>query len=531
MHTILVAEDEPEVRNYLGLALSCQGYNVEFAQNGEEVMSYLSTPGQSDISLLLLDIVMPCKDGLETLSDIRRICPDMPVIMLSGAPSPANIVAAMKNGARDFIPKPVSHDDLRGAIERALPMTSPRLGGSRSPLAVTDEDCAPASGAWTRKIELLIQTVGSSDVPVLLLGETGVGKEVLARRLHARSPRAGRPFLKLNCAALPSELVESELFGYERGAFTGAFKNTRGKFEMANGGTILLDEIGDMDFKLQAKLLQVLQDREFMRLGAKETSKVDVRVMAATHCDLEKAIAEGRFREDLYYRLNIIDVHIPALRHRLDEVIPLAEYFLTKHGTIGAPPPELSSSLKRALLEHDWPGNIRELENVMRRFLVVRDAELLVTELHRKMRRRHPGIATRPVFAPVPPERESVNPRRSEPETEDGGEITVFGEAASVHPAAEAYPVNTPESTPVYQAPVSGSLPVSILEKVDSARKAAEAEAILSALNSTLWNRKQAAVLLNIDYKALLYKMKKLGIGARPGEPDAAEPHVAAAKA
>jgi two-component system, NtrC family, response regulator AtoC len=533
MHTILVAEDEPEVRNYLGLALSCQGYNVEFAQNGEEVMSYLSNPGQSDISLLLLDIVMPCKDGLETLSDVRRLCPDMPVIMLSGAPSPANIVAAMKNGARDFIPKPVSHDDLRGAIERALPMTLPRLGGSRGPLATTDEECAPPSGAWTRKIELLIQTVGSSDVPVLLLGETGVGKEVLARRLHARSPRAGRPFLKLNCAALPSELVESELFGYERGAFTGAFKNTRGKFEMANGGTILLDEIGDMDFKLQAKLLQVLQDREFMRLGAKETSKVDVRVMAATHCDLEKAIAEGRFREDLYYRLNIIDVHIPPLRHRLDEVIPLAEYFLTKYGAIGAPSPELSSPLKRALLEHDWPGNIRELENVMRRFIVVRDAELLVTELHRKLRKRQPAIAARPV-APVALERESANISRWEPETEDGGDITVFAEAGAARPAAEVPPVNVPESTPAYHAPVSGNSPTSILEKVDSARKAAEAEAILAALNSTLWNRKQAAALLNIDYKALLYKMKKLGIGARPGDPaqpDTGEIRVAAAKA
>jgi DNA-binding NtrC family response regulator len=270
-----------------------------------------------------------------------------------------------------------------------------------------------------------------------------------------------------------------------------------------------------------------------MRLGAKEVSKVDVRVMAATHCDLEKAIAEGRFREDLYYRLNIIDVHIPALRHRLDEVIPLAEYFLTKHAAVNAAPLELPSPLKRALLEHDWPGNIRELENVMRRYLVVRDAELLVTEIHRKMRKRNPAMAARPVPPPAP-ERESVSLRRSEPDTEDGGDITVFAETGSARPAAEVYPVNVPESTPPYQAQAGGNSPTSILEKVDSARKAAEAEAILAALNSTLWNRKQAAVLLNIDYKALLYKMKKLGIGARPGDPaqpDTAEIRVAAAKA
>ena len=196
-------------------------------------------------------------------------------------------------------------------------------------------------------MDLFLDQVGSSEVPVLLQGETGVGKEVLARQIHACSRRAKKPFLKLNCAALPSELVESELFGYERGAFTGAFRNNPGKFELADGGTLLLDEIGDMDFKLQSKLLQVLQDGEFLRLGSKEICRVDVRVIAATHCDLDQAISDGRFREDLYYRLNVIRIEVPPLRDRGEEILSLAQFFLKKHTPPGEAPVEMSSSLRQ----------------------------------------------------------------------------------------------------------------------------------------------------------------------------------------
>ena len=304
MNTILVAEDEPEVRNYLGLALTCEGYGVEYAQNGEEVIQCLASRSAT-VSLLLLDLLMPIKNGFETLLEVRREWPSLPVITLSGSCTTANVATVLKNGAADFLSKPVGHDDLLKAIRAALPpppsaqiVVFSRTDAPGESLCVADTAVLPTS-PWSHKAEALVKQVGASDVPVLMRGETGVGKEIFARKLHERSKRAGRPFLKLNCAALPSELIESELFGYERGAFTGAFKNTPGKFEMANSGTILLDEIGDMDFKLQAKLLQVLQDREFLRLGAKDTSRVDVRVMAATHCDLEKAIVEKRFREDL----------------------------------------------------------------------------------------------------------------------------------------------------------------------------------------------------------------------------------------
>ena len=501
MDTILVAEDEPEVRSYLGLALNCQGYEVEFAQNGEEVLNFLEKDA-GKVSLLLLDLIMPYKDGFETLREVRRGWPTLPVITLSGSCTPANVATVMKAGALDFLSKPVAHEDLLNAIESALE-TDKR--DSRLSVCVRETHSAePVSraGTWTEKADLLVKRVAGSDVPVLLRGETGVGKEVLARKLHEHSRRGGRCFLKLNCAALPSELVESELFGYERGAFTGAFKNTPGKFELAHGGTILLDEIGDMDFKLQAKLLQVLQDKEFLRLGAKDTQHVDVRVMAATHCDLERAMQEGRFREDLYYRLNIVEVHVPPLRERKDEILTLTQFFLDKYAPEESI--EISPALRRVLLDHDWPGNVRELENVIRKYLVFRSDEIIVGELQRRMQRR--TVAPAGASKPAPPAQAA------------SAAASVSGAAPVVAPHEDHWPqerllLTTPHSIPS-SIPASGR----ILEEVDHARKKAETEAILAGLNATLWNRKQAAKLLEIDYKALLYKMKKLGIGEKPVE-------------
>jgi len=322
-----------------------------------------------------------------------------------------------------------------------------------------------------QEVYAMAAAVGPSDTPVLIQGETGVGKEVLARQLHSLSLRAHKPFFKLNCAALPSELVESELFGYERGAFTGAFQRKPGMFELADGGTLLLDEIGDMDFKLQAKLLQVLQDHEFQRLGGKETVRVDVRVIAATHNDLEKAIAGGKFRQDLYYRLNVVTLYVPPLRERKDDIIPLAKILSEKHAHGDANKIDITPQLQQALLVHDWPGNVRELENVIRKLVVLRDPQLISRDLNERAARR----------------------------------------SISVTPSLS---VSTVETVPV-SAP--------ILEQVRRAKHQAETEAILAALTSTQWNRKKAAPLLKIDYKALLYKMKKLGIESKvasvpPGE-------------
>jgi two-component system, NtrC family, response regulator AtoC len=451
MSTILIGEDEPEVRGYFELALKCLGYGVELAEDGEEVLEYLRQNHQ--ITAVLLDVMMPRKNGIETLREIRRIHSDLPVIMVSDASSTTTVVEAMRCGATDFLGKPVIHDDLKHALRKALQMP-----------AMVSEDIAASKqtvfyGAndGMASIQRLLRTVAMSEAPVLILGETGSGKEVLARELHANSRRAGKPFLKLNCAALPSELVESELFGYERGAFTGAFQKKTGMFELANSGTILLDEIGDMDFKLQAKLLQVLQDQEFHRIGGKELIHVDVRVIAATHQDLERAIFNRMFREDLYYRLNVMSFRVPPLRERPNDIISLAEFLVRKYAEPGPP---LSPILKQTLLAYPWPGNVRELDNIMRRLTVLQDQDVIIREIQNKVAQKATAISTVAVLAPA-------------------------------------------ETAPV-------------LDQVIKATHQAESNAILTALNATRWNRKQAAAILKIDYKALLYKMKKLGIEGGP---------------
>jgi two-component system response regulator AtoC len=467
--TILIGEDEMEVRGYLEMALKCLGYSVELAQDGDEVLACLQS-SRAGICAVLLDLSMPNRDGIDTLREIRRINPELPVIVISGSAATFSVVAAMKTGATDFLCKPVSHEELREAISRVVensvvthtPATRGGAAAAKTPFV--------SRNVRMKEIQALVGQIGWSEAPVLVQGETGSGKEVIARELHAQSPRSSKPFLKLNCAALPSELVESELFGYERGAFTGAFQKKAGMFELANGGTILLDEIGDMDVRLQAKLLQVLQDHEFQRIGGKETIKVDVRVMAATHRDLEKAIADRTFREDLYYRLNVINVILPPLRERADDIVPMAEFLMKRHATPGVSMPAITPELKDAMTAYAWPGNVRELENFMRKFLILRDASMLARELNLKSARRPLGMAM---------------------------------------------PMSLAAEVPAIPAiPVAGPTP--ILEQVIKAKMQAETEAILSALNSTRWNRKRAAILLNIDYKALLYKMKKLGIDDKP---------------
>jgi two-component system response regulator AtoC len=482
---ILLGEDDLEVRSYLETALHCQGYSIEVAQDGEEVLACLRA-NQVPISAVVLDVIMPRRDGMEALKEIRRFNRDLPVIMISGASSALNVVDAMKNGANDFIAKPIKPEDLRRALKMALEKAPPVVPHAVEPMpAPANKQILFGTSPQMRELQNLLGQIGWSEAPVLIQGETGTGKEVLARELHACSPRAKKSFLKLNCVALPSELVESELFGYERGAFTGAFEKKLGMFALADGGTILLDEIGDMDFKLQAKLLQVLQDQEFQRLGGKDTIKVDVRVIAATHRDLEKAIAESHFREDLYYRLNVINIRVPPLRERQEDIVPLAEFLARKHTPAGALAIPIPPSLRDLFLHYHWPGNVRELENVMRKFLVLREARSIEQELRLKLQR-----------APVNGSAHAANT-----------------------PAAEPAPLNIPVM------PSNGDLAVApagvapVLEQVAREKREAERSAIIGALRSTNWNRKQAALLLRIDYKALLYKMNRLSIKKEKAAP------------
>ena len=476
-NTILLGEDDLEVRSYLETALKCQGYSVEAFQDGDEVLSALQG-GSGPFSAIILDVVLPRKDGNEVLQEIRRFDTVTPVIMVAATASPVTVVEAMKSGASDFLVKPIQPEDLRRSLKTAFGQRLPVASKcAESPSGATEREVFFGTNAEMRELQKQIGPIGWSDAPVLILGETGVGKEVLAREMHARSPRAKKSILKLNCAALPSELVESELFGYERGAFTGAFQKKLGMFELANGSTILLDEIGDMDFRLQAKLLQVLQDQEFQRLGGKETIRVDVRVIAATHRDLSEAIANNSFREDLYYRLNVMNVRVPPLRKRRDDIVSLAEFLLRKYAAPGVPPVQIPASLADALREYHWPGNVRELENTVRRFLVLRDAESLERELRARTKRVPIPVAASPAAVPEP---------------------------AVSEPAPPALPA-VPELRVARTA-------IPVLEQVAQAKREAERTLILEALKATHWNRRQAAIMLHIDYKALLYKMKGLSI-------------------
>jgi DNA-binding NtrC family response regulator len=448
-NTILI-DDAPDSCNDLPTSLRQLGYGVQVTQNSAEILACVRSPN-NDIGLIILNLSAN-PDDLETLRQIRGLNETLPVIAMLEHGSCSFLTKAGEQAATACLTKPFSTNAIVSAVLGALSTETPRGPGSLGrPNMFT-------SSPRMQKIRETLRKVASSAAPVILRGESGVGKEVLAREMHACSPRAGKPFVKINCAALPSELLESELFGYERGAFTGAFKTTLGKFELADGGSLLLDEIGDMDLKLQAKLLHVLQDWEFYRLGGKKAVKIDVRVIAATHRNLQQQVRAGRFREDLYYRLCVVDVEIPPLRRRQEEILPLMNLFLQKHALPEQVIPDVTPDLERALLIHSWPGNVRELENVARRLLAFEDAGLVAEELT---------------------------------------------------PAGHFKP-SVLEDRPFVQPFFRSDAPV--LEELDRAQRQTEAETILAALEKATWNRRRAAAVLQIDYKALLYKMKKLGI-------------------
>ncbi len=522
MQTILVVTRDGELCRNLKEELAPLTPNLEFAGSGDDALARISR--HETYSVLVVDLEAVSSGVAQIVDRATLMRPKLPAIILSDGDAP--ISQDLKQGSSNcaVLLKPVCREQLVSAILRLTRNAGLSEEYLAEQLAVhaAHEDVIPA-GTWSQRIDSLLTRIGSADVPVLLQGETGVGKEVIARKLHAYSRRATGPFVKLNCAALPSELVESELFGYERGAFTGAFKSTPGKFAMAHKGTILLDEIGDMDPKLQAKLLQVLQDKEFYRLGSHDTSRIDVRIMAASHCDFEKAIAEKRFREDLYYRLNIVDIKIPPLRERRSEIVPLSEFFLQKHSTAEWPKMEMDPILRQVLLEYNWPGNVRELENMMRKYLVLRSPSILAAEIRQRT------VRAKTVYVPA---EELSKPMQMAPAS--FGEMVFATRSTdvvgrSIEPlerSREALPNRPTGSNEIckvqeLRAPTMISTPHAAdaddagiaLSKVDEARRAAEEKAILQALQSSLWNRKRAAKLLNVDYKALLYKMKKLGIG------------------
>ena len=366
---VLVVDDEAGIRQTLSEVLKDEGYRVTTAGSGKEGLEVLRSERPDAV---LLDIWMPEMDGLETLKQMKTEHPDLLVIMMSGHGNIETAVKATKLGAFDFIEKPLS-------IERVLVLL--QNVGSVQDLArenhalrkqVQRTRALIGSSPAMKQLQDLVKRVAPTTGSVLITGENGTGKEVLAQTIHAASPRFGRPFIEVNCAAIPEELIESELFGHEKGAFTGATQLRRGKFDLAHGGTLFLDEIGDMSLKTQAKILRILQEQKFERVGGAQNISVDVRILAATNKDLKEEIRKGTFREDLYYRLNVIPFHVPPLRDRREDIQALATHFLKEFSTThGKPLRELKDEAIQALSSYSWPGNVRELKNLMERIVIL----------------------------------------------------------------------------------------------------------------------------------------------------------------
>ncbi|HEX4461449.1 MAG TPA: sigma 54-interacting transcriptional regulator, partial [Polyangia bacterium] len=501
------------------------GYDAETAGSGQAALARLAQPPRPD--LVVIDVVMPELDGVETLRRYRAGGGKAPVIMCSALDEADTVVRAMRAGATDYVTKPFNPDELREILERAAGSS-----GKAAALPTPKQSERPSLGLSPsmRAIDELIERIADADVPVLLTGESGVGKDVVAREIHARSARTGRVFVKINCAALPAELLESELFGHERGSFTGAQKTKPGQFELADGGTLFLDEIGEMPVSMQAKLLQALQDGEFYRVGGQKKIKVDTRVIVATNVDLGKAMARGTFREDLYYRLNVVEVAIPPLRERRDDIPRLLEHFLDKYGKryqrpMDAVPPEVF----QRLIAYDYPGNIRELENLVRRLIVLRDPRYILGELQTRPANapsappldpattqssgqllpfpNEPSPYTNPSFTRPPPQpQQAVAP--SQPMT--------YGYAPAPAPGSQpgmmtvSVPYETPNAPP---GQIDDEYRIDLKDLGRKAANAAEREAIVIMLRHTGGNKREAAERLGISYKAILYKIREFGIG------------------
>jgi two-component system response regulator AtoC len=496
---VAIVDDDSAFANYLRTFLSLRGYDTRSYSRGDEMLAAVKQGDPPDI--VLLDVMMPGMNGIETLRALKTAKADLQVIMLSGREHASTIVEAVRLGAADYVVKP---DDPEGLGEIALDAAIKNaIEKTRLVSEITElrrqlsDDQDRAFLFWgdspdMRTIATVIEQVSDSDVTVLIRGESGVGKELVARAIHQRSPRRDRPFVKVNCAALPGELLESELFGHEKGAFTGAATTRVGKFEQADTGTIFLDEIGEMKAALQAKLLHVLQDGQFTKLGSNKPINVDVRVVAATNRDLEVMMQRGEFREDLYYRLKVIELTVPPLRERRGEITHLAGFFMDRYARrYNRPQRQLSEELAQLFQTYDWPGNIRELENMIKRIVILQDEQLVIREMTRSGRLvpayAGVGVAAAPMRTVAPPP----------PPVDDADDLVAEEDEA-------------PEE-PVVTAPAGSRL----ADVAKAAALKAERAIIEDTLNTVHWNRRRAAEQLGVSYKTLLNKIKECGITRR----------------
>ncbi|HDK26708.1 MAG TPA: sigma-54-dependent Fis family transcriptional regulator [Candidatus Atribacteria bacterium] len=378
MEKIFVVDDEQNIRKMLVRVLSSEGYTIKEAANGLEALKKLEG---ENCSLVLLDLKMPGLNGIEILRKIKEYDPNLPVIMMSAYGSIAEAVEAMKLGALDYLIKPFDIEELKIIVKRAIKQYELKVENiyyrEEEEKRFNFEEIIGKSNSINRVLEM-IKNVASTPATVLITGESGTGKELIARAIHKNSLRKDGPFVVVNCAAFSLNLLESELFGHEKGAFTGAISRRIGRFEMANGGTIFLDEIGEMDLSIQTKLLRVLQEKEFERVGSSKTIKVDARILTATNKDLKREVKEGRFREDLFYRINVFNIDVPPLRERKEDIPLLVEHFINKYNKIlNKRVKKVSTKAMDFLIDYNYPGNIRELENIIERSIIMAKDEIV----------------------------------------------------------------------------------------------------------------------------------------------------------
>ncbi len=396
MSIILIIDDEKNIRRSLEMILTDEGYDVVLAESGNEALKVLE---KDSADLVLLDLLMPEKDGLQVLSEIKNSMPDLAVIMMSGHGSIGQAVQAVKSGAYDFIEKPLTKEKTLITVRNALEQRSLRRENRSLRLALDKSVRMVGESKPLEAVRQTIRKIAPTSARVLILGESGTGKELIAKAIHEQSPRRDKPFIKVNCAAIPAELIESELFGAVKGAYTGSVNDREGKFEQANNSTIFLDEIGDMSLSAQAKVLRILQEGELEKVGGTKTLKVDVRVIAATNKDLKALIQRGLFREDLFFRLNVVPIEVPPLRERKDDICLLINFFIQSFcREENLKPKRISDEAMDALLKYDWPGNIRELRNVAERILILSSGDTILREdLPSGIFRPLPAVSSKPL--------------------------------------------------------------------------------------------------------------------------------------
>ena len=456
---ILVVDDDPKVPWIISEGLGKE-YNVDSVRDGSEAISYLSQISPSvKPDLILLDIKMPGQSGLDVLDKLKKVDSSLDIMMLSGHGDTKNIVESIKRGATEFIPKPFDVKELEIHIRTVLEKKKLKeeIVDLKKKIRESQHDVLIGDTEPMINVKNVVEQIAPSELTVLIRGESGTGKEIIARMIHNLSQRKGQPFVKVNCAAIPRELLEAELFGYERGAFTGANKTKPGRFEVANKGTIFLDEIGEMPLELQSKLLQVLEQQEFVRVGGINNIHVDIRIVCATNRNLEEALENKSMRNDLYYRLNEITINLPPLRERRDDVSLLADHFLRKYSLLyDKEQKNIRSETMKHLNNYYWPGNVRQLENLIKQIIVRGDENIIYETLKGPIPSPSSGQVSLPVDL-------------------DDGDYNLKKKVARV---------------------------VSEIEK----------NLISRVLVKTNWNRRKAAKLLNISYRSLLYKIKEYKI-------------------